>query len=136
MDGAADRNPAPAVRPGCIKGSRPKMSSEGSVSLPEYAAIVKALGVVEREDWRGEGETFWRKFPLPPSKPPPFPFKDFHKRGGRRLRDSGGPVLGGSFPERLFSCYVLEGPLQRIMAFPPGKIFATNIFSVARREIY
>ena len=44
--------------------------------------------------------------------------------------------LGGSFPEPLFSCYVVEGPLQRIMAFPPGKIFATNIFSVARREIY
>ena len=82
MDGAVNRNAAPAARSGFTKGSRPKMSSEGSVSLPEYAAIVKAQGVMESKDWRGKGETFSRKFPLSPSKPPPFLFKDFYKRDG------------------------------------------------------
>ena len=47
-----------------------------------------------------------------------------------------GQVGSALLGTELFSCYVVEGPLQRIMAFPPGKIFATNIFSVARREIY
>lgn len=83
-----------------------------------------------------EGGSLLKKgFPFPLPNLPLSPPKTFINGAGGVW---GGPAvsLGGSFPEPLFSCYVVEGPLQRIMAFPPGKIFATNIFSVARREIY
>ena len=83
-----------------------------------------------------EGGTLLKKgFPFP-LQTSPLPLLRLLKTGRAAFGAARRVSLGGSFPEPLFFCYVVEGPLQRIMAFPPGKIFATNIFSVARREIY
>ena len=42
----------------------------------------------EAGDWGGEEGTFWRKSPLPPSKPPPISLKDFQLVGRLHERSS------------------------------------------------
>ena len=64
-------------------------------------------------NWRGEGETFWRKFPLPPSKPPPFLFKDFRKWDRIRFSGSPGAVPWRQFPGGAFSNPTTEKDMKR-----------------------
>lgn len=83
----------------------------------------------------GRGTFLEKGFPFPPPNLPLSPPKTFINGAGGVWGGPAGFPRRGS-PGAAVFCYVVEGPLQTVMAFPPGKIFAMNIFSVARREIY
>ena len=66
----------------------------------------------------GEGGPFWRKVPLPPSKPPLFPSKDFH------LYRIPHPGLS-SFVGTVLIC--LNARLVRLALIPPNAVNVTGI---------